>query len=137
MKRARTLWTLFILGMVVVMLAGCGSSKLSWESFEGALNEKSFPVPKEANSPDRTTTNAAMDYVRYTLPGLKEKDSIPEPYIKAIQDWGWHELTEDKTSSSHVFKKEQLIVHLTIHDGYFIVMVPKDKKTTAQSLGGS
>ncbi|BCG56586.1 hypothetical protein [Paenibacillus sp. URB8-2] len=135
MKRARMLWALLILCIAAVMLAGCGSTKPSWESFEGALNEKSFPVPKEANSPDRTTTNAAMDYVRYSLPGLKEKDSIPEPYFKAIQNWGWHELTEDKASSSHVFKKDQLVVHLTIHDGYFIVMIPKDKKTAVQSIG--
>ncbi|AIQ10603.1 hypothetical protein [Paenibacillus durus] len=134
MKRARTLWTLLILCMVAVLLAGCASKEPSWESFEGALNEKSFPVPKEANSPDRTTTNTAMDYVRYSLPGLKENDNIPEPYSEAIQSWGWNELPAENTASSHVFQKDQLIVHLTIHDGYFIIMVPKDKKAVAKSL---
>ncbi|MDT3428790.1 hypothetical protein J2Z22_004383 [Paenibacillus forsythiae] len=134
MRRARALWTLLILCMVTVLLAGCTSGEPSWETFEGALNEKSFPVPKEANSPDRTTTNAAMDYVRYSLPGLKENDHIPAPYLEVIQAWGWSELRKENTDSSHVFQKDQLVVHLTIHDGYFIIMVPKDKKTSIKKL---
>lgn len=137
MKRAQVMRTFLLICILVGMLAGCGSKAPSWESFEGALNEKSFPVPQEANSPDRTTTNAAMDYVRYSLPGLKEKEDLPEPYAKAIESWGWHELVKEKTANSYVFQKDELIVHLSVHNGYFIIMVPKDKKATVLNNSGS
>ncbi|WP_410512935.1 hypothetical protein PaeBR_00065 [Paenibacillus sp. BR2-3] len=134
MKRTKGFWTLFILCIVMGLLAGCGTKELSWQSFEGALNEKSFPVPKEANSPDRTTTNVAMDYVRYSLPGLKEKDSIPEPYLKTIKAWGWSEQEKEETGASRVFEKDGLNVHISVHDDYFIVMVPKEKKASIKGL---
>jgi hypothetical protein len=111
------------------MLVGCGTKEPAWDAFEGALNEKSFPVPKDASSPDRTTTNVAMDYVRYSLPGLKEKEGVAEPYLEAIKAWGWEEQQDDDSGSSRVFEKDGLTVHLTIHDDYFIVMIPKEKKT--------
>jgi len=136
MKRTRGFWTLFILSIVVGLLAGCGTKEPSWQSFEGALNEKSFPIPKEANSPDRTTTNAAMDYVRYSLPGLKEKDSIPDPYLEEIKAWGWVEVKQknDESVVSRVFQKDGLNVHITVHDDYFILMVPKEKKASIKGL---
>jgi len=136
MKRTRQFWTLFILCIVVVgLLGGCGTKEPSWQSFEGALNEKSFPVPKEANSPDRMTTNVAMDYVRYSLPGLKEKENIPKPYLEAIAAWGWVEQEKkDEVGDSRVFQKDGINVHVTVHDDYFIVMVPKEKKITLKGL---
>ncbi|MEK3790312.1 hypothetical protein MKX42_00935 [Paenibacillus sp. FSL R7-0204] len=136
MKRTQPLWILVILCIVGVMLAGCGTKEPAWETFNGALNEEDFPVPKEASSPDRTTTNVAMDYVRYSLPGLKEKNGVPEPYLAAIKAWGWEEQKQkaDDSGSSRVFQKEGLIVHLTVHDDYFIVMIPKEKKVTTKSL---
>ena len=135
MIRTSRFWALLILCIAVVgLVAGCGTKELSWQSFEGALNEKGFPVPKEANSPDRMTTNVAMDYVRYSLPGLKEKDSIPDPYLEAIKAWGWSEQPKEETSGSRVFQKDGLNVHLTVHDDYFIVMVPKEKKAAIKGL---
>jgi hypothetical protein len=135
MKRTRPLWILFIVCIVSVTLFGCGTKEPSWDSFEGALIEKSFPVPQEASSPDRTTTNVAMDYVRYSLTGLKEKESVPEPYLKAIEAWGWTEQKgAEDAGSSRVFQKDGLIVHLTVHDGYFIVMIPKEKKASIKGL---
>lgn len=136
MKRTQPLWILVILCIVGVMLAGCGTKELTWDTFNGALNEEDFPVPKEASSPDRTTTNVAMDYVRYSLPGLKEKKGVPEPYLAAIKAWGWEEQEQkaDDSGSSRVFQKEGLIVHLTVHDDYFIVMIPKEKKVTTKGL---
>ncbi|KGE19975.1 hypothetical protein [Paenibacillus wynnii] len=134
MMRTRRFWTLFILCIVVGLIAGCGTKEPTWQAFEGALNEKSFPVPKEANSPDRMTTNVAMDYVRYSLPGLKEKESIPKPYIEAIKAWGWSEQEKTEVSASRVFQKDGLNVHVTVHDDYFIVMVPKEKKASIKGL---
>lgn len=136
MKRTQPLWILVILCIVGVMLAGCGTKEPAWETFNGALNEEDFLVPKEASSPDRTTTNVAMDYVRYSLPGLKEKKGVPEPYLAAIKAWGWEEQEQkaDDSGSSRVFQKEGLIVHLTVHDDYFIVMIPKEKKVTTKGL---
>ncbi|UQZ34206.1 hypothetical protein C2I18_12105 [Paenibacillus sp. PK3_47] len=134
MKQARPFWILFIVCIVGVMLVGCGTKAPSWDSFEGAMNEKSFPVPKEATSPDSTTTNVAMDYVRYSLPGLKEKNGVPEPYLEAIKAWGWEELKEDESENSRVFQKEGLIVHLTVHNDYFIVMIPKENKVSVKGL---
>jgi hypothetical protein len=134
MKRTRGFWTLFILCIIAGLLAGCGTQEPSWQSFEGALNEKSFPVPKEANSPDRTTTNAAMDYVRYSLPGLEEKDSIPKPYLDTIIAWGWTEQEKEETDTSRVFQKDGMNVHVSVHDDYFIVMIPKEKKAFSKEL---
>lgn len=134
MKQARPFWILLIVCIVGVMLVGCGTKEPSWDSFEGALNEKSFPVPKEATSPDRTTANVAMDYVRYSLPGLREKDGVPEPYLETIKAWGWEELKEDESENSRVFKNEGLIVHLTMHNDYFIVMIPKENKVSIKGL---
>lgn len=134
MKQARPFWILLIVCIVGVTLVGCGTKEPSWDSFEGALNEKSFPVPKEATSPDRTTTNVAMDYVRYSLPGVKEKEGVPEPYLETIKAWGWEELKEDESENSRVFKKEGLIVHLTVHNDYFIVMIPKESKVSIKGL---
>lgn len=126
---------IFILACVTALLmASCGTKAPTWDTFEGALNEKSFPVPHEANSPDQTTTNVAMDYVRYSLPGLKEKDGIPEEYLEAIKAWGWTLLEEEDSDSSGVFQKDGLTVHLTVHDDYFVVMIPKEKKTMIKGL---
>ncbi|MFP4978563.1 hypothetical protein ACE6ED_24360 [Paenibacillus sp. CN-4] len=125
------MWTLIIICLSVGLLSGCGTTKEpTWESFEGALNEKSFPVPKEANSPDRATANAALDYVQYSLPGLREKDSIPQPYLDTIKAWGWKEQEADEDNGSRIFEKDDAVVHLAIHDDYFVVMVPKDKKNS-------
>lgn len=136
MKPTKALWILIMAIIVSIMLAGCGTKEPSWDTFEGAMNEKSFPVPKEANSPDRTTTNEAMDYVRYSLPGLKEKNDIPEPYLNTIKEWGWTEQEDQEKAGSRVFQKNGLTVHVTVHDDYFIIMVPKEKKTPAKGLGG-
>lgn len=134
MKRRRPLCILFIVCIVSGMLVGCGTPEPSWDSFEGALNEKSFPVPQEASSPDRTTTNVAIDYVRYSLPGLKEEDGVAEPYLEVIEAWGWEEQTNMESGNSRVFQKEGLVVHLTIHDDYFIVTIPKEKKASIKGL---
>lgn len=136
MKPTRLVWVTVWLCMAVLLLAGCGAKEPAWDTFEGALNEKSFPVPQEADSPDRTTTNVAMDYVRYTLPGLKETQGIPEPYLEAIQAWGWkeQEQKEDDKGASRIFQKEKQIVHLTVHNDYFIIMVPKEKKVSIKGL---
>lgn len=134
MKQTKSVGTLIILCIITLLLTSCGTKAPSWDTFEGALNEKSFPVPHEASSPDQTTTNVAMDYVRYTLPGLKEKEGIPDPYKEAIKAWGWKEKEDEKVGSSSVFQKDELIVHLTIHDDYFIVMIPKEKKALIKGL---
>ncbi|OKP76911.1 hypothetical protein A3844_19970 [Paenibacillus helianthi] len=134
MKRTRPLWIVFILCIVGVMLVGCGTKEPAWDTFEGALNEKGFPVPKEANSTDRTTSNVAMDYVRYSMPDLKEKEGVPEPYRKAIEAWGWEEQKEEDSTNSRVYQKDGVIVHLTVHNGYFIVMIPKEKKASIKGL---
>ncbi|MNC08000.1 hypothetical protein D3C75_555710 [compost metagenome] len=135
MKQNRPLWILIIVCILSVSLIGCGAKEPKWDSFEGALNEKSFPVPEEASSPDRTTTNVAMDYVRYSLSGLKEKEGLPDPYLEAIEAWGWKEQKgAEDAGNSRVFQKDSLIIHLTVHDGYFIVMIPKEKKVAIKGL---
>lgn len=136
MKQTKLFSLIIISCILTLVVAACGAKEPTWTTFEGSLNEKSFPVPYEANSPDQTTTNVAMDYVRYTLPGLKEKDGIPKPYKDAIESWGWKEQKEDNDDSnfSAVYLKDGLTVHLTVHDDYFVVMVPKEKKTSIKGL---
>ncbi|WP_150275665.1 hypothetical protein [Paenibacillus tepidiphilus] len=134
MKRIRSLWILIMICLIGMMLVACGTKEPAFDVFEGAGIEKSFPVPKEASAPDGTTTNTAMDYVRYSLPGLKEKDGVPQAYLDEIVAWGWEEQADEDDDSSHVFHKDGINVHLSVHDGYFIVMIPKEQKTAIRGL---
>ncbi|MFB5268992.1 hypothetical protein ACE41H_19705 [Paenibacillus enshidis] len=131
MRRNRWLVITMLLSIAVVILTGCGPREPSWTAFEGAANEKTFPVPKEANKTERASQSSEIDYVRYTLPGIKESDSIPEPYLQEIAAWGWKEETSQSSESQKVFLKDGQIVHLLVYDDYFTVLVPKDKKPTA------
>ncbi|MFC7682225.1 hypothetical protein [Paenibacillus sp. GCM10028914] len=121
---------------ILILVSGCGaSSEPTWESFDGAANVKSFPIPKEANKTEQTKGNSDLDYVRYALPGLKESESLPEEYIKEIESWGWKEKKEEQKGSSLVFEKGKSIVHLTVHDDFLIITVPSPlKKQAIQGL---
>lgn len=121
---------------IVLIGTGCGAStKPSWETFDGAANVKSFPVPKEANKTEQTTGNSDLDYVRYALPGLKGDDSIPEAYLEEIESWGWKQKEVEDNSSSLVFEKGKSIVHLSVHDDFLIITVPTQlKKQAIQGL---
>ncbi|WP_422658990.1 hypothetical protein ACK8P5_00080 [Paenibacillus sp. EC2-1] len=127
---------LFCAGAILILGSGCGASaQPSWESFDGAANVKSFPIPKEANKTEQTKGNSDLDYVRYALPGLKESESLPEPYINVIESWGWKEKKEEQKGSSLVFEKGKSIVHLTVHDDFLIITVPAPlKKEAIQGL---
>ncbi|MCP1181456.1 MULTISPECIES: hypothetical protein [unclassified Paenibacillus] len=126
---------------LTVVLAGCGEASGSvWTSYEGAVNEKSFPVPKVANKSDQSENNSDMDYVRYTLSGISESTSLPEVYLDEIKSWGWTERqakgTSNESSTLRVFAKEGHTVHLAVHDGSFTLMVPRNDatQTTVKSL---
>ncbi|HER2177912.1 TPA: hypothetical protein VJS51_001750 [Streptococcus pyogenes] len=137
--RRLVLHSFLLLGLIGV-LAGCGEAGAAWTSYEGAVNEKGFPVPKVANKSDQSESNSDMDYVRYTLSGISESTSIPEVYLDEIKSWGWTEKqaksTSNDSSSLRVFAKEGHTVHLAVHDGFFTVMVPKSEaaQTTVKSL---
>ncbi|MDO7908545.1 hypothetical protein Q5741_19335 [Paenibacillus sp. JX-17] len=133
MQRLKWLFPGFLLCMIMLILAGCSDTKPSWTSFEGALNEKNFPVPKEANKTDRTADNPEMDYVRYALPGIKENQDIPEVYLNEIAAWGWTEETKQSTPSKRVFIKDRKMVQLSVHDGFFTILVPKQQKAAADT----
>ncbi len=133
MRRRSWLHALLLFSIVMLLLAGCGKSQPSWSSFEGAANEKTFPVPKEANRTDRNVGNTKIDYVRYSMSGLKEKDSFPEEYLEKIKEWGWRENTDESEGASKVFEKQNRVVHLTIHDNYFTVTVLAKGKAAVKS----
>lgn len=126
---------------LAIVLAGCGEASGSvWISYEGAVNEKSFPVPKVANKSDQSENNSDMDYVRYTLSGISESTSLPEVYLNEIKSWGWTERQAKRSSNAssnvHVFSKDDHIVQLAVHNGSFTLMVPKNEttQTTVKSL---
>ncbi len=133
------LYSFLMIGLLGV-LTGCGDTGPSWTSYEGAVNEKSFPVPKVANKSDQSGNNSEMDYVRYTLSGISESTSLPEVYLDEIKSWGWTETqaksTSNTSNSLRVFAKEGHIVHLAVHDGFFTLMVPRNDTatTTVKSL---
>ncbi|MEK4508022.1 hypothetical protein [Paenibacillus sp. FSL K6-2524] len=133
--------SLYFIGVVLMMtiiISGCTSSEPSWSTFVGAAVEKSYPVPKEANRTDAVLNNSKMDYVHYSFPGLREDDGVPEPYEKAISEWGWVERVEENTGTTTVYEKGKLIVQLTIHDDSFTVLVPKtDEKVVIQGIESS
>lgn len=54
--------------------------------------------------------------------------------MDTIKAWGWVEQEEESTDSSGVFQKDGVTVHLTVHDDYFIVMIPKEKKALIKGL---
>lgn len=128
------LHALLVFGVVCLLLTGCMKSEPSWTSFEGAANDKTFPVPKEANRTDRTSGNSKLDYVRYSMKGLKEDEHVPEAYLNKIKEWGWKEKTEEAEGSSHVFEKQNRVINLTIHKDYFTVTVLTKGKATVESV---
>ncbi|MDP4099153.1 hypothetical protein OIN60_20765 [Paenibacillus sp. P96] len=130
MRRNRWLLITMLLSVAVAILTGCGSNEPSWTAFEGAANAKTFPVPKEANKTERASKSSEIDYVRYTLPGIKENDDIPGPYLQEIAAWGWKEEASQSSGSQKVFLRDGQIVQLSVHDDFFTVLVPKDKKST-------
>lgn len=121
--------------MMFFVIVGCAASEPSWTTFMGSAVEKSFPIPKEAKRTETTMNNSKMDYVHYSLKGLRESSSVPEAYQKAITEWGWTEKTEESTGTTRVYSKDKLIVQLTIHDNSFTVLVPKNEdKAIIQGL---
>lgn len=125
---------LLLFAIVSLLLTGCVNGDPSWTSYEGAANEKSFPVPKEANRTDRTSGNSKLDYVRYSMKGLKEEDQVPEAYLDKIEEWGWRENTDEVEGTSRVFEKQNRVIHLTIHDDYFTVTVLTKGKATVKNV---
>ncbi|MEK3732793.1 MULTISPECIES: hypothetical protein [Paenibacillus] len=131
LKSRRHVAGLICAGTILLTSSACGThAEPSWNSFNGAANVKSFPVPREANKTEQTSGNTELDYVRYALPGIKEGDDIPEPYLNEIESWGWKQRKDD-SGASLVFEKGNSIVHLTVHDGYLIIMVPSQTKKQA------
>ncbi|MEF2968776.1 hypothetical protein V3851_23520 [Paenibacillus sp. M1] len=121
--------------MVLTIIAGCADSEPTWTTFVGSAVEKSFPIPKEAERTETAMNNSKMDYVHYSLSGLSESEGVPEAYQKAITEWGWTEKTEESKGTTRVYKKDKLIVQLTIHDNAFTVLVPKiEQKAVIQGL---
>lgn len=124
--------------MMLFVIAGCASSEPSWTNFVGAAVEKSFPVPKEASQTETALNNSKLDYVHYSLTGLKESSDVPEAYQKVIAEWGWKEKEEESTGTTRVYEKGKLVVQLTLHDDSFTVLVPKkEEKTVIQGLESS
>ncbi|MBO2945917.1 hypothetical protein JJQ72_18215 [Paenibacillus sp. F411] len=122
-------------GAILLMGSGCSiSDKPTWESFDGAANVKSFPVPKEANRTEQAKGTGELDYVRYVLPGLKEDESLPEPYLEEIKSWGWQEKEDQEGTSPIIFEKGKNIVHLTVHDDSLIITIPAPVKKELQGL---
>ncbi|MBR2563134.1 MAG: hypothetical protein IKE29_00750 [Paenibacillus sp.] len=134
LSRQRVRLHSFLLLCLTVILVGCGEVSGSvWTSYEGAVNEKSFPVPKVANKSDQSDNNSDMDYVRYTVSGINESTSLPEVYLDEIKSWGWTEKEAKPSSNSsgslHVFSKDGHIVQLAVHNGSFTLMVPRNETT--------
>ncbi|MGF7049670.1 hypothetical protein J2T13_004191 [Paenibacillus sp. DS2015] len=135
MRGKTWLRALVLLCMIMMVLTGCNSSEISWDSYEGAANEKTFPVPNVASKTDRPTGNSELNYVRYSLPGLKEKEGIPDVYLQTINEWGWQENEDEQSDASRVFIKDNRVVQITIHDDFFMIMVPKNAdKSVIRSL---
>lgn len=152
MREKTWLRALFLFCTILICLTGCGGTKMSLTSFEGAASERSFPVPKDAIKTEQPTGNQEMNYERYSLPGLKEDEGIPEAYLDAIKSWGWIEekkntrevdepseamdySSEEDGKSSRIFYKDNKAIQVIVHDDYLIIMLPEaNSKAVIQGL---
>lgn len=133
-KKGRLFCLLVMMSALLVIAAGCNSDDLSWKTFEGSAVEQSFPVPKEASKMETAPSNAKMDYVRYSLPGL-EASSMPALYEKEIRAWGWTEKKDEKTASTRVYLKNKQVVQVSLQKNAMIITIPKeDNKVVIHGL---
>ncbi|WP_237690995.1 hypothetical protein [Paenibacillus caui] len=138
--KIRSQWYLFCLlvaAFLLLLISGCSSAEPTWKVYEGAAVEKSFPVPKEASKTETAPSNAKMDYVRYSVPGLKENSTLPAAYEKEIEAWGWTENKEAQTQSTRVFIKNNQVVQLSLQKNSFTIYVPKTEKAAVRGLKNS
>ncbi|GGA51287.1 hypothetical protein [Paenibacillus physcomitrellae] len=136
----KTQWYLFCLLSVITMMlfiAGCNSADTAWKVYEGSAVDKSFPVPKEASKAEAALKSAKMEYVRYSVPGLKEDSKLPTAYEEEIKAWGWTEDKEEQTGSTRVFIKNNQVIQLSLQKNAFILYIPKTNDVAARSLNNT
>ncbi|SDD72238.1 hypothetical protein SAMN02799630_03306 [Paenibacillus sp. UNCCL117] len=120
------LWFKRILWSIVLIVACSGCTHADNQSgFVGSSIDAQFPVPVRAEITDHTSQDNSIHYVRYKLKGLQEEDSIPAYYLAKLQESGWIEQQDAQMGALRVFKKEEKIMNLTTHTGFFTLYTKK------------
>ncbi|WP_138496077.1 hypothetical protein [Paenibacillus pinistramenti] len=129
-------WYLFCLLCILLftLSAGCNTADNSWKVYEGSAVDKTFPVPKAASKAESALKSSKMEYVRYSVPGLKEDSKLPTAYEEEIEAWGWTENKEEQAGSTRVFTRNHQTIQLSLQKNAFILYIPKTNDTLASEL---
>jgi hypothetical protein len=100
------------------------SSKSYAESYKPSTLDASFPVPREASISNKKAKDPHQPYVRYQYTGLT-KIKKQRIYFSHLQQVGWQERKNEQLGGMYVFQKGEKKIHMTIHDQFFTLFIPR------------
>lgn len=101
-----------ILFGIIFLLVACNNKII----YENSVLDTEFPVPKKARIIEEQD-----DYVQYKWKNANELESIHHDYLQKIKEYGWQEVKEEQMGALRVFTKGGKVIHLTTHNGYFMI----------------
>ncbi len=102
--------------IILVLMAGC-SNEISYQSLGTHSN---FPIPENVKQLNGKAKNPNIEkYVKYKWKEAGEIRSIPPAYLKVIKSKGWEERKEEQLGTVRFFEKNETIIALSTHDGFF------------------
>lgn len=106
-------------------------------AYKPSTIESTFPVPKDSVKTDKKSKKSQMPYVRYDYTGLDQMGKR-QSYFAHLRKLGWKELKNEQLGRMHVFSNNGKQIHMTIHQDYFTIFIPKtqaneEKETSKQS----
>jgi len=105
------------------LMAGC-SNDISYKSLGTHSN---FPIPENAKVTKGKAENPNIEkYVKYNWKEADEIGSIPTSYLKEIKSKGWVEHEEDQLGAVRFFEKNETVIALSTHDGFFTLSKVKN-----------
>ncbi|MFD4707217.1 hypothetical protein ACFWM3_20440 [Gottfriedia sp. NPDC058432] len=109
---------------LLALLVGC-SQEISYKPLATHSN---FPIPENAKVTKGKAKNPNIEkYVKYKWKEADETESIPASYLKVIKSKGWVEQEEDQLGAVRFFEKNDTVIALSTHDGFFTLSKMKNK----------
>lgn len=112
--------------LFVFLLFGCG--KEGEISFKPSSVHSDFPVPEYAKLVEGEAANPQIDqYAKYEWEKAEEIESIHSDYFIKIIESGWEEKKDEQLGALRVFAKDDTIIWLITHNGYFSLSTLKNE----------